>query len=372
MIANKETALRPMAKFDQACAQLSQMAYALGADARMPTFANLCEQTGVSKATLDAALGQLEAQGIVMRRQGSGIFVGSTVKRGIALVCAPHFSGEPHLRDFWDLIVREARRRVAGSPYNLTFHFSSIETETATDGPLLHPSLVDDIAVGRVQGALMVGVPWQASDWMRKQGVAVVEFSGPGPVSVNMEAADVAKVGVEALVARGCQRIALWSEMWKEPGRDQRERSRKEAKGFQNTLAAHGLKLHKEWLRPAASEANGRPSYEMARDWVSEIFGAPRKQWPDGLLIANDILTRDVMAALQKLDIVPNQDIIIASHANTDSPVLQAYEDDLILVEYDTAEIVQTMFRHLETLLRGEQVENPRTLIVPKVRITDK
>jgi DNA-binding LacI/PurR family transcriptional regulator len=371
MIANKETALRPAAKFEQTCTQLSQMAYALGPDARMPTFATLCEQTRVSKATLDAALGQLEAQGIVMRRQGSGIFVSSGLKRGIALVCAPHFSGEPHLRNFWDLIVREARLRVVGSPYNLTFHFSSIETESPSDAPLLHPSLMDDINVGRVQGALMVGVPLQTVEWTRNQGVAVVEFSGPGPVSVDMNGADVAELGVEALAARGCRRLALWSEMWNEPGRDRRARSRNEARAFSQVLAARGLKFHKELLRPRANEATGRPSYEMARGWVVETFSAPREQWPDGLLIANDILTRDVMAALQKLDIVPNRDVIIASHANTDSPVLQAYQDDLILVEYDTAEIVQTMFVQLETLLRGEVLESPHTIIRPKIRVAN-
>jgi DNA-binding GntR family transcriptional regulator len=111
----KENAVRPVAKFDQTCAQLSQMAYHLGPDARMPTFARLCEQTRVSKATLDAALGQLEAPGIVMRRQGAGIFVSSALKRSITLVCDPQFSLEPRLRGFWELIVEEARRRVAGS-----------------------------------------------------------------------------------------------------------------------------------------------------------------------------------------------------------------------------------------------------------------
>ena len=52
----KKNAVRPAAKFDQTCAQLSQIAYHLGPDARMPTFASLCGQTRVSKATLDAAL----------------------------------------------------------------------------------------------------------------------------------------------------------------------------------------------------------------------------------------------------------------------------------------------------------------------------
>src|SRR4028118_741444 len=93
--AVKEVAVRPAAKFDQTCAQLSQMAYHLGPNARMPTFASLCGQTRVSKATLDAALGQLEAQGIVMRRQGAGIFVSSGLKRGSAAVGARQLSGAP-------------------------------------------------------------------------------------------------------------------------------------------------------------------------------------------------------------------------------------------------------------------------------------
>jgi DNA-binding LacI/PurR family transcriptional regulator len=371
MIANKETALRPMAKFDQACMQLSQMAYALGPDARMPTFANLCEQTRVSKATLDAALGQLEAQGIVTRRQGAGIFVSSGLKRGIALVCAPHFSAEPHLHSFWDLIVREARLRVAGTQYDLTFHFSTNEADGASDGPLLHPSLVDDIVAGRVQGALMIGVPVQAVKWTSEQGIPVVEFAGKGPVSVNMDSADVARLGVDALVARGCRRLALWSEMWTEPGRDRRERSRVEAQAFRSALTAHGLELHDELLRPQEGEATERPSYEMARDWVIETFSAPRENWPDGLLITNDILARDVMPGLHKLGIVANRDIIIASHANTDSPVLWPYEEDLILVEYDSGEIVQTMFDQLETLLRGEKLQSQHVKIEPKVRSRD-
>jgi DNA-binding LacI/PurR family transcriptional regulator len=306
-----------------------------------------------------------------MRRQGSGIFVGSGLKRGVALVCAPHFSGEPHLRNFWDLIVREAHLRVAGRPYNLTLHFSAIATESTPEQPLLHPSLIDDIRVGRVQGALMVGVPAKTVEWTRKQGVAVVEFSGGGPVSVDMDGANVIQLGVEVLAARGCRRLALWSEMWNEPGSDRRGRSRREAKAFRSALMPLGLEFNKELLRPRASEATGRPSFEMARDWVSETFGALREQWPDGLLIANDILTRDVMPSLLRLGIVPNRDIIIVSHANTDSPVLQAYQDDLTLVEYDTAEIVQTMFDHLETLLRGEELKNPHTIIAPKVRAAE-
>jgi hypothetical protein len=172
-------------KVQGAFAHLLKMAYQLGPDAHLPTFVELCSQTGVSKATLDVALRQLEAQGIVLRRQGAGIFVSSELKRGIALVCDPQFSLEPRLQGFWELIVREARLRVAGSHYDLAFHFSTLETDSEPDGPPLHAGLIGDIRAGRVQGVLAVGLPIQAVEWMSEQGVAVVEFAGKGPRSVG-------------------------------------------------------------------------------------------------------------------------------------------------------------------------------------------
>jgi DNA-binding LacI/PurR family transcriptional regulator len=369
MNITKENTLRPVAKFDQACAQLSQMAYNLGPDARMPTFASLCEQTRVSKATLDAALGQLEAQGIIMRRQGAGIFVSSLLKRSIALVCDPQFSLEPRLRGFWELIVREARLRVAGSNYDLAFHFSTLEPELETEEPALHPALIDDIQAGRVQGVLTVGVSDETVAWINERGTAVVAFGGLGPVSVNMDVVDVVKLGVEALAARGCRRLALWSEMWSGSGEDKQEEKRAGARVFRRLLTAQGMEFHKEWLRPQAREIMGPASFDQAYQWVQDVFGTPRESWPDGLLITNDILTRDVMPALQKLDVVPNRDILIASHANTDSPVLRPYEDDLTLIEYDSGEIVQSMFDQLETLLRGEPVTHQHIKIKPKIRL---
>lgn len=361
----KETTVRPMAKFDQACAQLSQIAYNLGPDARMPTFANLCAQTRVSKATLDAALGQLEAQGIIFRRQGAGIFVSSQLRRSVALVCDPQFSLEPALRGFWELIVREAQLRVAGTHYDLAFHFSTIETASATEVPSLHPALMDDIRAGRVQGVLTVGLPVETVEWISKQGAAVVAFAGEGPVSVNLACEDIVEMGVTSLYARGCRRLALWRE-----ARDDRPEGIHPGTGaFRRLLATLGLEFRDSWLRPQAHETIERASFEQVREWVSETFGAPRESWPDGLLITNDILTRDVMPALQKFDILPNRDIIIASHANSDSPVLRAYEDDLTLLEYDSGEIVQTMFDQLETLLRGESVADGHIIIKPKVRV---
>jgi hypothetical protein len=48
---------------------------------------------------------------------------------------------------------------------------------------------------------------------------------------------------------------------------------------------------------------------------------------------------------------------------------LRAYEDDLTLLEYDSGEIVQTMFDQLEILLRGELVADGSLIIKPKIRL---
>ena len=214
---------------------------------------------------------------------------------------------------------------------------------------------------------LAVDLPRHTTKWMNQQKISVVQFSGKGPVSVNIDGVDVVKMGVETLVARGCRRLALWSETWSEPNGRQ-EGTRSEARVFRRALATHGLEFQENWLRPQARAATGRSSYELACDWVSQSFKAPRADWPDGLIINNDILARDVMLALQRLDIVPNRDIIIASHANSGSPILRGYEDDLTLIEFDSGEIVQAMFDQLETLGRGESPEQEHIRIEPRIR----
>ncbi len=353
--------MRPKAKIDRACALVSQLAYSLGPEARMPTFAALCAQAGVSKATMDVALGQLEAQGILSRRHGSGIFVSPGLRRGIALVCDPQFSIDPRLQGFWELIVREARLRVEGSHYDLAFHFSKLVT--ADEEPALHPGLIEDIHAGRVQGILTVGLPLPTLNWIAEQGVAAVAFAGEGPVSVNLDSADVVEMGVESLERRGCRRLSLWCE----PERDDLNVAPDMLSAFRRSLKKHGLEFNEKWLRPRGVAAYSS-SFELAIEWVGEVFGALRDQGPDGLLVTNDNLTRDVMLALQRYNVLPNRDLVVASHANSGSTVLRGYEGDLTLIEYDSGEIVQAMFDRLATLLRGEPLDAPHVRIRPKAR----
>lgn len=362
----REGAVRSPTKFDLACARLEKLAYERGAAARMPTFVELCEQAQVSKATLDAALGQLEAQDVLVRRHGAGIFVSSRLQHTVALVCDPHFSTEPHIRDFWQLLVSEAQARVAGRNQQLAFHFCT----TSGDGETvpLHAGLMDDIRAGRVQGVLTVGVPQQAVEWISEQKVAVVAFAGPGPVSVNLHSERVVELGVQALAAQGCQRIAMWSAWFGAQSSDSGFVWDAQRQAFASALDAHQLQTRAEWLQPGPDEISLDAGVEQARLWVRGVFGGARSTWPDGLLITDDNLSRDVLAALAKAGVVPGRDLEIASHANSGSPILRGYEDDLTLIEFDSGEIVQAMFDQLATLERGEVPKQEHIRIEPRIR----
>jgi hypothetical protein len=60
----------------------------------------LCDTLGVSKATLDGALRELEGHNMVYRRHGVGIFVSPLMRRTIVVICPPDFALRPGIRDF--------------------------------------------------------------------------------------------------------------------------------------------------------------------------------------------------------------------------------------------------------------------------------
>lgn len=65
-------------RLQEACVRLEEMAERLGPGARMPTAQQLRGEVGVSAATLNRALADLEGRGIIRRKHGVGIFVAGT------------------------------------------------------------------------------------------------------------------------------------------------------------------------------------------------------------------------------------------------------------------------------------------------------
>src|SRR5205807_2246962 len=107
-------------------------AYRLGPGAKLPTVVELRESLGISGTTLHTALGDLEAQGILNRRHGVGIYVSDALHhKNIALLCAPRFYRVPGLSPFWDMLVEQARQRAAEHDEGFQLHFIQPATTNA-------------------------------------------------------------------------------------------------------------------------------------------------------------------------------------------------------------------------------------------------
>src|SRR4051812_45754504 len=82
--------------------QLREMAIQKGPSAKLPTQSELCVQIGTTTSTLDEALRDLEADNIIYRRQGSGIFVSPKVGyKSIAVLFSHMSEGQDIVSPFW-------------------------------------------------------------------------------------------------------------------------------------------------------------------------------------------------------------------------------------------------------------------------------
>src|SRR5688500_12473756 len=99
-------------KLQETCGQLEDLAHSLGPDAKLPTVIQLRDRFGVSVATLNSALTELEAQRVIRRKHGVGIYVSPRIRqRTVCLICDPSFFRVAGASPFWNLLVDQVRQR---------------------------------------------------------------------------------------------------------------------------------------------------------------------------------------------------------------------------------------------------------------------
>lgn len=339
-------------KHQMACLYLRELAHQRGAMAKLPTTAELRQQLGVSIATLDGALREMEQQNVICRKHGSGIYVSPLLQRSIALICDPtYFRGASH-SPFWDLLVEESERRASRKNEAFSLHFSA---PTRKSGGGLQAGLLREVGEGRVQGVLSVST----SEFIMEQlgeTVPLVRFGSQGRWHIKLDYGRLIEMGVAELAQQGCRRLGLWlpgflAEFSDPAGAP----ARTEIEIFRAALTSQHLEFHSALVQLGSDDEHQRivpqeQGYAIAR----RVFEQPQHTWPDGIVIADDMMTQGALVAMQKLGVRAGVDVKIASHANRGSTVLAGREDELTLIEFDPAEMVGAMFEMLEILMDGQ------------------
>ena len=371
-----------------ATARLADLAHALGPGAKLPTVLHLRDDLGVSLATLNSALTDLENQNILVRRHGIGVYVSPSLHRkNIALLCDPSFYRVAGLSPFWDMLVQIARSRAQAKNEGFALHFARpagfLAPPNGTNGDIGSPlgdTLVADLQAGRVDGVLGIGVQPEAVVRL-EQGIPFVNFAGQGRYIVTLDGRESIKQGVKALSAQNCHRIAYWS-----PYGPYRIADNDDVPGncgenyewFCQALRDCHLPVREEFIRTGADirlragewseESHQMQGYRLA----CHVWGNPATPKPDGLFCSDDIMMRGALSAFAKLNMRVGRDVIVVSHANKGSEVLLGHEDEMTLVEYDPAEVVGAMFEMLETLMEGNVPSSRVTCVGSRTRSPKK
>ena len=359
---------------------LATLARKLGPGQRLPTMAALSEELGISVMTLNRALSELEAQGIVVRRQGSGTYVANELSQtAVALVYDRDVFG-PDASPFCSLLLHEATKIAEANDekFNLYLTMPEIEGETKGEGsgPPIPADLDEAIRTKRLGGVLFAGESNPAAlQWIADQGVPLVALSH-APVAayrVRIDHSLVAAMGVAELAKRGCKRIALWIPAGVGIGAEEVGESFAELDAFKNALQENGLKyeenlvLNRQQLSanvPATPLGSNR---EQGRNAAQSVFGGAQTNWPDGVVCLDDMMTLGALPEMKKLGVEVGRDVQFATHTNVGSSLLVGFGEELVLLPVDPARVAGAMSAMLEALLRGEEISESVVSVGPEL-----
>lgn len=348
------------------CERLRMLALQLGPDARFPTVSELCQTLDVSIVTLDSALRTLEAQKVISRKRGVGIFVRSSLHtRSICLLCSSDHLGSG-VSPFWEILIERAREQALSREDEFRLHitnpFDSVKSP-------LDDGLMTDIRAGRVHGVLGVGLSQEAADWVVAHHAPCVGFAGAGPWQVQVDYPELVRLGVDALAEQGCNRIGLWNPNW-----GAFIGMSKYMQSFRLALKQNNLPFFPDLIHPnvdallAPRETLRLTDQEHGYRTAMEVFDTSGALRPDGIVITNDVTAQGALVAMRNLNVCVGSEVKIASHANRGSKVLLGYDHILTLIEVDPAKVVGKMFNLLETLIGGQDPASQVSLIKPGLR----
>ena len=347
-------------KLQQICAQLCEIASELGPDEKMPTAIQLRDTIGVSMATLNTALGELEKQHVITRRHGVGIFVSSQLGfRTLALLCDSSSFRDSGRSPFYDLLFDALRARALSHRESIEFHFT--QPHGAIEGRLQR-ALADDIRSGRIAGVIGVGLSNETTHWLATQNVPFVALFGPAfdenHVSVDLNIEKMVQEGAGYLLRSGCDDFEIWDTRRHSPS----------ARIFAALKAISVTWDEANYFFAPVRAADGK-SVEIQTvgfERAMKVWSGPRSQWPQGLLICNDMMTHGVLMAWQKLGVRVGTDVHLATHTNAGSAVLLGHTGTWAELEYHPVEVVNTILTYLEALMRGERAPRSHIAIEPR------
>jgi DNA-binding LacI/PurR family transcriptional regulator len=349
------------------CNELTRLAHKLGPGEKLPTVTELREMFGGSLATINMALEELETRHVIQRKHGVGIFVSPALgRRRIRVLFNSRYAHAVRMPPFWGalwtLLADEARLRsdVRNEEYDFRL-FSE-----GPDAKKLSHELPQLFETDRIHAMLTIGFPEKLLPLETTRRLPIVGFAGDTHWTVALNQDKAVKMAVRELAQRGCRHLAFW------PMGNQRATD-PIFSFYRNAIAAHEIEYVPELVYIGSELPSGgiAPSSQDHGYALAKHFFTQRKHKKinfDGLVVADDMVTDGALAALREMNILPGRDIQIATLANSGSPILYRREKQLVMIDFDTHEIVHEMFALLDLIMDGKPPARRFRYVMPRLR----
>ena len=318
----------------------------------------LAKQYDVSVGTIRRALGVLEADRVLVRKQGKGTFVGPAVKKrstGRQIVfCRRARDLIPAVGDSALAIAAEAVGHFVHE--GVGAHMRVIGPEQAHWNTFIH--WLDEACAGEGLSGLWISGLHEAEIsevCEHLQGdIPVIDVS-PGefplvPYSVGDDMQSAVRRGTRYLIEQGCRRLAMICVA----ARAHQVAVRQEA--FMATCAALDTECEIIEMPPVESGAAIRFEAHGQRS-VAELMRRAKK--PDGLVCTDDFIGRGVLAGLLRLGIRVPDEVRVCTHARRGECFPEVFGLPVVCLETDDSECATVAWRMMEQLLSGAVVSEP-------------
>lgn len=322
---------------------------------RLPSLGEMCAQYGYSLTTVDRALGVLERDGMVVRVNGSGIFVaepgtpGQTTqpsKLPVGLILPNCQSA------FFSQIIEGVESASRSAGYHLMVANSG-------GNPVLEAQLLQQLAAQTVGLCIMpcgTGNQGAYVSLLEQRIPFVLLDRRVDRLEASLVATDNERAGYLAtrhLLECGSRRVYAISRTL-ELASSLRER----VAGFRKALAESGIPFESTLLRQM-DDHPVRAGYIMTRDLLEELEAAGRRHDKAGLFAMNEEIARGCYMAIKERGWKIPEEIAIVGFDGTTASL---FDPPLTAIQQDLSGIGREGVRRLLELMRTGTAAKPRNV----------
>jgi DNA-binding LacI/PurR family transcriptional regulator len=312
---------------------------------RMPSVRELATLVGVSVKTLRAAQALLAKDGLLEIRHGSGVYLTERARPlGVGIYSEFNIL-QPRTSSFHSLVPHFLREFLEQQGVQADIYIGKSRPGDRDNGPS-NTRFRADVENGRLDAVAILNAPSTSGWGTWAQQLAIPAVGMHTPYQVQVGYGEIITQAVRRLALQGSRRIAMLA--WYKGGL-------KEA--LHDALNGCGLDFFPEWIRHDLHPMLSGAGWEEFREiWMA------RREKPDGLLVADDMLFDEARIAIQELGIRVPEELQIVTHANKGAA--RRYPFPVTEIQMDPQRHAEALGNMLLKRLRGEAVE-PSTVTLP-------